>query len=161
MNKQEVTQYLDQKGIAYDMMEHPPVYTIADMEELHITDQGNVCKNLFLRDAKGKRHFLVTLCKDKRADLKQIQQQLGCTKLSFASEERLQKYLGLVKGSVTPLGILNDQDCCVEMVFDRDLQGENRLGIHPNENTATLWISFENLLDLVKQHGNPIHMLDL
>ena len=70
MNKQEVTQYLDQKGIAYDMMEHPPVYTIADMEELHITDQGNVCKNLFLRDAKGKRHFLVTLCKDKRADLK-------------------------------------------------------------------------------------------
>ncbi len=161
MNKQEVTQYLDQKGIAYDMMEHPPVYTIADMEELHITDQGNVCKNLFLRDAKGKRHFLVTLCKDKRADLKQIQQQLGCTKLSFASEERLQKYLGLVKGSVTPLGVLNDQDCCVEMVFDRDLQGENRLGVHPNENTATLWISFENLLDLVKQHGNPIHMLDL
>lgn len=161
MNKQEVIQYLDQKGIAYDIMEHPPVYTIEDMENLRITDQGNVCKNLFLRDAKGKRHFLVTLCKDKRADLKQIQQQLGCTKLSFASEERLQKYLGLVKGSVTPLGILNDQDCCVEMVFDRDLQCGNPLGVHPNENTATLWISFENLLDLVKQHGNPIHMLDL
>ncbi len=161
MDKQQVIEYLDEKGIPYDMMEHPPVYTIEDMEKLHITDQGDVCKNLFLRDAKGKRHFLVTLCKDKRADLKQIQQLLGCTKLSFASEERLQQYLGLTKGSVTPLGILNDQDCCVEMVFDRDLQGRDRLGIHPNDNTATLWISFEHLMDLVKQHGNTIHMLEL
>ncbi len=161
MDKQQVIEYLDEKGIPYDMMEHPPVYTIEDMEKLHITDQGDVCKNLFLRDAKGKRHFLVTLCKEKRADLKQIQQLLGCTKLSFASEERLQQYLGLTKGSVTPLGILNDQDCCVEMVFDRDLQGRDRLGIHPNDNTATLWISFEHLMDLVKQHGNTIHMLEL
>ena len=73
----------------------------------------------------------------------------------------MQQYLGLTKGSVTPLGILNDQDCCVEMVFDRDLQGRDRLGIHPNDNTATLWISFEHLMDLVKQHGNTIHMLEL
>ncbi|GAA6395535.1 prolyl-tRNA synthetase associated domain-containing protein [Solibaculum mannosilyticum] len=161
MNKEEVIQYLEGKSIPFDVMDHPAVYTIEDMEELHITDQGDVCKNLFLRDAKGKRHFLVTLLKDKRADLKKIQEQLGCTKLSFASEQRLQTYLGLTKGSVTPLGILNDTECCVEMVFDRELIGKSRLGVHPNENTATLWISFEDLLNLVKQHGNPIHMLDI
>ena len=86
---------------------------------------------------------------------------MGCTKLSFASEQRLQTYLGLTKGSVTPLGILNDAECCVEVVFDRELIRKSRLGVHPNENTATLWISFEDLLNLVKQHGNPIHMLDI
>lgn len=76
-------------------------------------------KNLFLRDAKGKRHFLVVLDKDKRADLKALQEQLSCSKLSFASEERLKKHLGLSRGSVTPLGILNDAQGMVELVFDR------------------------------------------
>ena len=84
-------------------------------------------KNLFLRDAKGKRHFLVVLDKDKRADLKALQEQLSCSKLSFASEERLKKHLGLSRGSVTPLGILNDAQGMVELVFDRDLIGRRRL----------------------------------
>ena len=132
MIQKAVTDALDSLDIDYEITEHPPVYTIDEMKNLGITHKGDVVKNLFLRDAKGKRHFLVVLDKDKRADLKALQEQLSCSKLSFASEERLKKHLGLSRGSVTPLGILNDAQGMVELVFDRDLIGRRRLGVHPN-----------------------------
>ena len=103
----------------------------------------------------------MVLDKDKRADLRTLQEQLGCTKLSFASEERLEKYLSLSKGAVTPLGILNDSQGAVELVFDRDLAGRQRLGVHPNENTATLWISFENLKKVADATNHPIQYVTL
>ena len=77
--REEILNWLEGKGIAYELMEHPPVYTIEDMEQLGICLKGNVCKNLFLRDGKGKRHFLVMLARDKQADLKQVQFCIGGT----------------------------------------------------------------------------------
>ena len=118
-------------------------------------------KNLFLCDHKGARHFLVVLPKDKQADMKSIGGQLGCSRLSFASEERLERYLKLLKGSVSPLGILNDADNCVEVVFDKDLIGSKRLGVHPNDNTATVWMSFDALHGIVKRNGNTVHFIEL
>lgn len=156
-----VTDALSAFSISYQLTEHPPVYTIEEMEALGITAQGDVVKNLFLRDAKGKRHFLVVLDKDKRADLKTLQEQLGSSKLSFASEERLEKYLGLSKGAVSPLGILNDPQGAVELVFDRDLIDRQRLGVHPNENTATLWISFDDLKKAAEATGHSIQYVAL
>ena len=76
--------------------------------------------------------------------------------MSFASEERLQKYLGLSPGAVTPLGILNDQKAEVEVVIDEDLMGEASLGVHPCENTATIFLDFADLQRLIEEHGNPI-----
>ena len=113
---------LDALGVAYELSEHPAVFTIEDMEQLGLTGSGTVCKNLFLRDAKGRRHFLVVIPGNCRADLKSIETQLGSTRLSFASAERLQRYLGLIGGEVTPLGIINDPDAAVEVVFDRQLK---------------------------------------
>ena len=161
MIQKAVTDALDSLDIDYEITEHPPVYTIDEMKNLGITHKGDVVKNLFLRDAKGKRHFLVVLDKDKRADLKAIQEQLSCSKLSFASEERLKKHLGLSRGSVTPLGILNDAQGMVELVFDRDLIGRRRLGVHPNENTATIWISFDNLKKISQAFHHPIQYVSL
>ncbi|MPN42790.1 Prolyl-tRNA editing protein ProX [bioreactor metagenome] len=86
---------------------------------------------------------------------------MGCTKLSFASEERLHTYLGLKKGAVTPLGILDDKDHVVEVVFDRDLVGKDRLGVHPCVNTATVWLSFTDLKMLIEENGNTIHTVTL
>ena len=131
------------------------------MDKLNITQYGEVCKNLFLRDAKGERHFLVVLNKDKKADLKSIQKQLGCTRLGFASEGRLLEYLHLQKGEVTPLGIINDPDALVEVVLDNDLAGKTKLGFHPNDNTATLWISFNSLKKIIKRNGNKIHYVTI
>lgn len=162
MNPQEkVFEMLKALGIEYQIMNHPAVFTIEEMDNLNITQYGDVCKNLFLRDAKGKRHFLVVLNKDKKADLKSIQKQLGCTRLSFASEERLFKYLHLQKGEVTPLAIINDPDAFVEVVLDKDLAGRNKLGVHPNDNTATVWITFDALKKVIEQNGNMIHFVTI
>ena len=157
--REKVLQKLCDMKVTYELEEHPAVYTIEEMENLGISE--GVVKNLFLRDSKGTRHFLVALPKDKQADMKAIGVQLGCSKLSFASEERLERYLKLSKGSVTPLGILNDADKCVEVVFDKGLMGKERLGVHPNDNTATVWISFDALHDIVKRSGNMIHFIEL
>ncbi|MED4205403.1 prolyl-tRNA synthetase associated domain-containing protein [Neobacillus mesonae] len=159
--KKLVFEKLKKSGIKYKQMDHPPVYTIEDMEELKITEHGEVCKNLFLRDAKGKRHFLVVLGKDKQADIKSIQAQLGCTRLSFASKERLQKYLQLQKGAVTPLGVINDPEAAVEIVLDSSLEGKEQLGFHPNDNTATIWISYGDLIKFIRMNGNNIYNIEI
>lgn len=159
--QEKVFEKLKELNIQYEVMNHPAVYTIEEMDDLGITGQGDVCKNLFLRDEKGKRHFLVVLDKDKRADLKNIQKQLGSTRLSFASAERLDKYLKLEKGEVTPLGVINDVDASVEVVFDNDLIGKSRLGVHPNDNTATVWIAFEDLKKVIEQNKNKIKYVNI
>lgn len=162
MNRREkVFELLNSLGIEYQVMNHRAVFTVDDMDDLKITQYGDVCKNLFLRDVKGERHFLVVLNKDKKADLKSIQKQLDCTRLSFASEERLHKYLYIQKGEVSPLAIVNDSDRCIEVVIDNDLAGKNRLGFHPNDNTATVWISFKALIKVIEVNGNTIHYINI
>ncbi|WP_038673242.1 prolyl-tRNA synthetase associated domain-containing protein [Pelosinus sp. UFO1] len=157
MEKQKkVFEKLDELKLNYKVIHHPAAYTIEQMDDLGITNLDDVCKNLFLRDYKGKRHFIVVLDKDKHVDLKKMREQMGTTALSFASEERLEKYLQLSKGAVTPFGIINDTDCVVEVVFDQDLVGKNSLGFHPNENTATVWVSFDDIKKVIQQNGNKI-----
>lgn len=164
MNAQEkVFEVLNALEIKYQVMNHPAVFTIDEIDSLGVFKhkQGHICKNLFLKDAKGKRHFLVVLKKDKKANLKSIQDQLDCTRLSFASEKRLYKYLKLQKGEVTPFGIINDKECEVEVVCDNDFIDKTILGIHPNDNTATVWISFKDLKKVIEQNGNAIHFLSI
>lgn len=108
-NRKNVLRHLGQLGVDYAITEHPAVYTIEEMLNSGIKLMGEVCKNLFLRDSAGKRHFLVTIPNDKKAPLKILQQKLGTSRLSFASETPLARYLKLHKGEVTPFGILNDE----------------------------------------------------
>ena len=157
----QIFRELEELDIVYEVIYHPAVFTIEDMDELGISGKGDIVKNLFLRDAKGKKHYLVVLKKDKKADLKSLRTQLGSTALSFASEERLEKYLGLSRGAVTPLGIVNDISCAVEVVFDKDLIGNERLGVHPNENTATVFLSFSSLIRIIEKNGNKIHFVEV
>lgn len=149
---------LDELGIPYDLSEHPAVYTIAEMDALQMEHEGEIAKNLFLRDKKGKRHFLVMLKKDKTADLALLAERIGCDKLSFASEERLGRYLGLVKGAVTPLGVVNDTEALVEVVLDADLSGCRRIGMHPCDNTATVWLEFSDVERFVRENGNRVQI---
>ena len=128
---------------------------------IHIWIKGSVCKNLFLRDAKGRQHFLVVLPGDRQADLGALAAALGSSKLSFASEERLMKHLGLTKGSVTPLAVIQDPDHTVQVLLDESLTGMDRLGVHPLVNTATLWISGADLLRFVRSCGNPVKIVSI
>ena len=101
--KQRVYDALNKLGIKYEVVEHEPVHTMEDMDRLGLPEKGTLCKNLFLRDAKGKRHFLITCDENAKVDLKSLGRQLGAGNLSFASEERLEKYLGLSILGTIPL----------------------------------------------------------
>ena len=159
--REAVQNKLEELGIPFEVEEHEPVYTIEDMDALGITQRGLVAKNLFLRDAKGKRHFLVLIPGEKHADIKKVEKQIGCTHLSFASDERLMKHMKLTKGSVTPFGLLNNAEHTVEVCIDKGLMGKPRLGFHPNTNTATLWLSYQDLMKFIKDCGNKVHNVNL
>ena len=109
-----------------------------------------------MKNSNGKKHYLVVLKGDKKADLKSIKSQINSTALSFASEERLEKYLGLSKGAVTPLGIINDEEHLVNIVLDEDLKKEEIIGVHPNVNTSTVFISYNDLIKFINSFGNEI-----
>lgn len=158
MNRSELLALLDEKKISYQLTEHEPVHTIEEMRQLGLLDQGTVGKNLFLRDDKGKKHYLVFCRCDKNVDLKDLRPQIGSTRLSFASDERLMKHLQLTPGAVTPLGLLNNEDHQVTLVIDRDLEGCSKLGVHPMDNQATLWIAWDDLQRIVNELGNPVCM---
>ena len=152
---------LEEQGVAYQLTAHPAVFTMEDLVQAGVTAEGPVCKNLFLRDAKGKKHYLVVCSMETQVDLKKIAEKLRSTKLSFASAERLQKYLGLTPGSVSPLAVLNDTEHAVTVAFDKSLAGLDKLGVHPNDNTATVWLAYEDLERFVKDAGNPVMTISL
>ncbi len=157
MNPEDaVFSLLDRDGCCYTITRHPVAYTYEDMVNLGVTEKGEVCKNLFLRDAKGKRHFLVVMCGRKSADLKTLAEKIGSTALGFASEGRLTRYLNLSRGEVTPFGVLNDTESKVEVVFDTDLITTPFIGVHPNTNTITVWISYQDIKRIVTACGNSV-----
>lgn len=160
-NKTKALQKLEEMNVPYKIINHKAAYHVGDLDGIEFEHKDDVVKNLFLRDAKGKRHFLVVLEKNKKADLKSIRQQLDCSALSFASERRLDKYLKLTKGSVSPLGIINDTQSDVEVVFDKDLVDKDVLGVHPNDNTATILISFKDLEKIIRANGNKIYYVEI
>lgn len=161
VTREDVLALLEKEGIEYKLVEHTAVETIEDMEALGLFRDGVIAKNLFLRDAKGKRHFLVILRGNRQINMVDLQSRLESSKLSFASEDRLKKYLGLTKGSVTPFGVLNDPDSRVEVFIDKDLEGAPAVGFHPNENTATIFLPLAEMVRIIKVHGNPVTYIDI
>jgi len=136
------------------------VYTIDEMKELDFPPQATIAKNLFLRNGNGKEHYLLIVEEDQDVDLKKVKELIGSSRLSFASEERLQKYLGLAKGAVSPFGLLNDTQNAVKVYIDSHLKQADTIGLHPNDNTATVFITFEQLLQFIKETNHEIHQLN-
>ena len=164
MTQQEkVYEALDSLGIEYKVIHHEAVSTIEDMDAMGIFTDGEVCKNLFLRNANGKTHYVVSMLKDKHPDIqKDIRGQLGCSRLSFGSDERLMKHMGLMPGAVSPFGILNDESAEVNVVLDSDLKSvDGYIGFHPNDNTAFLWLRFNDLIKFIKSRGNDVYYINI
>ena len=158
---EEILQRIKDLGIQYELIEHKAVFNMEEMDALgkDFFKGATICKNLFLRDQKGKRHFLVTMKEEKQANLAEIAKSCLATKLSFASEERLKKYLNLTPGAVTPLAIINDEQKAVEVILDKDLFKEEKIGVHPGVNTATVIISPADLEKYIKANGNKLKMM--
>jgi len=155
-NEQKIYDLMDQLGIQYTRYEHPPVYTVEEAQQYWKDIEGAHSKNLFLRNNKGNRHFLVVLEQSKSADLKDLSAKLAAGKLSFASERRLQEHLGLETGAVSPFGIINDEKKAVALVIDRALQKKEYVNFHPNVNTATVNLSFKDFEKFLKHCGNEV-----
>lgn len=153
-DKEKTLKFLDENNIKYEKIEHEAAFTMEELDKLGITSKGLVVKNLFLRDAKGKIHYLISAPEERKIEMNILAGKIGSTRLSFASDERLMKYLGVKQGSVSPLGILNDENHEVIVVFDQALMGKDSIGVHPNENTATCFISFKDLKSIIEKHGN-------
>ncbi len=147
---------LAELGISYERHEHPPVPTVEDAERYWVGIQATHCKNLFLRNQKGNRHYLVVLVHSKKADLRAVAEQIGDGKLSFASPERLMKHLGVTPGSVSPFGLINDHAHAVRVVIDDDLKSADRVGFHPNINTRTLVIARADFDAFLAACQNPV-----
>jgi Ala-tRNA(Pro) deacylase len=155
----EVLSVLDALGIAYVRHVHPPVATVADAEAHWSGIAAAHCKNLFLRNQKGDRHYLVILTHSKRADLRQVAMQIGDGKLSFASPERLLAHLGVTPGSVSPFGLLNDAERHVRVFIDTDLVGAQQITFHPNINTATVVLAVDDFQRFLAHTGHAASLI--
>jgi Ala-tRNA(Pro) deacylase len=154
--EQIVEARLSELGIPFERHEHPPVPTVEEAERYWSGIDATHCKNLFLRNQKGDRHYLVVLKHSKKADLRAVADQIGDGKLSFASPERLMKHLGLTPGSVSPFGLIHDRDHAVRVVLDRDLKSADRLSFHPNINTVTFVVSTADFSRFLQESGNRV-----
>jgi Ala-tRNA(Pro) deacylase len=157
--EKKVYDVLNDLGISYDRHGHPPVYTVEEAEKQWTDIIGAHCKNLFLRNKKGNRHYLVILEASKVADLKSLNKLLGEDRLSFASEKRLMKYLALETGAVSVFGLINDRENHVKVVIDEDLRNTEAVNFHPNVNTATVGISFPDFEKFLAYCGNAVRYL--
>ena len=154
-------QFLAQHNVEYERHDHPAVYTVEESERLVPPLPGAKTKNLFLRDKKGQRHFLVVIPAQKRVNIKTLPEVVGSSRLSFGSAKRLKKYLGVEPGAVTLLAIFNDPDHKVEVFIDRDLWESEAFNFHPLVNTSTLVISRKDIERFVKATGHEVRIVDV
>ena len=157
MNKQQIYDYLKENSIWHEITEHKAVYNMAELAEVPCPYPEADAKNLFVRDDKKQNYYLITVKGEKRVNLKAFRKAQGTRNLSFASAEDLMERLGLIPGAVTPLGVLNDETRSVKVFLDQDfLQEPGLVGVHPNENTATVWLKAEDLIRIIREHGNEV-----
>jgi Ala-tRNA(Pro) deacylase len=159
--QKELYDLLNSLSVQFEYHEHPPVATIEDAL-IHWKDyNAGRCKNIFLRNHKGDRHYLVILEHLAQLKIRDLELRLKQGKLTFASDQRLMKYLGLQPGSVSPFGLINDREKQVHLFLDVKLLGFERLAFHPNINTATLVISKPDFISFLKYCGNSFEFLPL
>lgn len=152
---------LKQLNIQFDYIEHPAAPTIEIAKQYWEGHDAQHCKNLFFRNHKGNKHFLVLLNCDQEMDIHLIEKQLKQGKLSFASPERLQKWLGVTPGSVTPFGLIHDTTHHVHVFIDETLQKAERLSFHPCINTASLIISKSDFIKFLEYCQNSFEWIHL
>lgn len=159
LTPQQLHDYLQKLGLEVKTVEHPPLFTVADSQELRGEIPGGHTKNLFLKDKKDN-FFLVTVEEDAVVDLKSIHHLLGAaSRVSFGKPEKLMEYLGVIPGAVTVFGAVNDREHKVEVVLDAALMEHDIINGHPLTNEATTSIRREDLLAFLKATGHEARIL--
>ncbi|MBO8428807.1 MAG: prolyl-tRNA synthetase associated domain-containing protein [Bacteroidetes bacterium] len=159
--REKVLRQLDLWNIPYTMYTHPPLPTVEIALEYWKDVDATHCKNLFMRNHKGNRHYLVVFECHHQMAIHDIEKMLHQGKLSFASEARMEKYLGLLPGSVSPFGLINDTNREVKLFLDKNLQDASLLSFHPNDNTADLVVTNEDFMRYLTLWGGEWEYLTL
>ena len=153
--------YLTAHDIAYEQHDHPAAYTIEEAGRLVPTLPAAKTKNLFLRDSKGRRHFLVIVSGDKQVDIKGLQALLGTSRLSFGSAKRLKEYLGIEPGAVSLFAVVNDTEQKVEVIADKAIWSASAFQFHPLVNTSTLVVSNEGIHRFLESTGHTPLVIEI
>ena len=153
--------FLEANQIVYTRHDHPAVYTVEEADRLVPELAAAKTKNLFLRDDKGRRHFLVVVPGHKQVDLKTLKDRMGIKRISFGSPQRLQKHLGIEPGAVSILALYNDKALAVELFVDQELWTSESFQCHPLVNTATLEITRENLIRFLEITGHEMTIIEV
>ena len=162
MTKYEIYNLLKEKDIWFEVTNHKAVYNMQEVSEIEMPHKEYEAKNLFIRDDKKKNYYLISVKSDKRVNLKEFKNKYDTRPLNFASESDLMIIMNLIPGAVTPFGLLNDKDLKVKFYLDKYfLENEQIIGVHPNDNTATVWLKVNDLLNIIKEHGNDINIIEL
>ena len=157
----DIYEFLEENEIGYERHDHEAVFTVEESKQLSPELEGASTKNLFLRDKKGSRHFLVTVQEDKQIDLKALSGKLDSSRLSFASPERLKTHLGIEPGSVSLLALANDHDKKVEAFIDKDIWQEEAILCHPLVNTSTLVIPRKDMGQFLEKTGHGVKLIEI
>ena len=158
---EKVYEALDAMGIQYEKYEHPPVFTSEEAAEHWGPINATQVKNLFLRNKKGNRQYLVILEISKQADLRELVRIIGDDRFSFGSAERLMGTLGVTPGSVSPFGLLHPGSKEVRVIIDQDLRTAEKLIFHPNLNTASVTISVADFERFLATRPNVVRWMKL
>ena len=160
MTKQETYEFLADHHVEYEITEHGAVFNMEELKSVELPYPDADAKNLFVRDDKRRNYYLITVKGDKRVDLKEFRKKHELRPLTFASADELMEIMKLIPGAVTPLGLLNDEEHKVKLFLD-DAFGEGLIGVHPNDNTATIWLQTADLVRIIKEHGNAVEFVNL
>ncbi|MFZ4546792.1 MAG: prolyl-tRNA synthetase associated domain-containing protein [Bacteroidales bacterium] len=152
---------LSQQGIDFEYYEHPPAPTIQEAMKYWKDLEATHCKNLFFRNHKGNQHYLVILEHTQQMGIHGLEKQLKQGKLSFASDQRMMKYLGVTPGSVTPFGLINDAEHHVHVFIDQNLTKSKSISFHPCINTASIIVKWEGFLKFLEFTQNKIEYIQL
>jgi len=159
-NRSSVFSILEKLNIPYEVFEHPPLDTIEIALEYWKDIDAMHCKNLFFRNHKGNRHYLVIIKDTTPFNIRSLEQKLKQGKLTFGSEKRLMKYLGVKAGSVSPFGLINDEEQHVHLFLDQQLKTADKISFHPNDNTASLVLSYMDFIKYLEQMNNIFEFID-
>ena len=162
MGKDEIYEYLRKENIWFEITEHEAVFNMEEVAAVDLPYPEFDAKNIFVRDDKKKNYYLISFKSNKKVNLKEFQERYGTRRLSFASENDLMNIMKLIPGAVTPFGILNDNENKVKFYLDKDFIGEGKIiGVHPNDNTATVWLKINDLIDIIEKHGNEVNIAQI
>lgn len=160
MNKEETYAFLKENNIEFEAVEHKAVFNMEELGDVELPHPEWEAKNLFVRDDKRRNYYLITVKGAKRVDLKDFRKKHGLRPLTFASADDLLEIMKLTPGSVTPLGLLNDSEYKVKLYLDAEFE-DGMMGVHPNDNTATVYMRADDVLRLIREHGNEAKMAEI